>query len=52
MPIEFSPKAPVEISSLRCRSVTTITTGRDDCDEFVEIEIDDGLKRFGGGGVA
>jgi hypothetical protein len=52
MPIEFSSKAPVEISSLRYGSVTTITTGRDDCGEVVEIEIDDGLKRFGGGGVA
>jgi len=52
MPVEYSPKAPLENSPLRFGSVTAITTGRDDCGEIVEIEVDDGLKRFGGGAVA
>jgi hypothetical protein len=52
MPVEFSPKAPLENSPLRFGSVTAITTGRDDRGEVVEVEIDDGLKRLGGGAVA
>ena len=46
MPVEFSPKAPLENSPLRFGSVTAITTGRDDRGEVVEVEIDDGVKRW------
>jgi hypothetical protein len=52
MPVEFSPKVPLEISPLRFGSVTAITTGRDDRGEVAEIEVDDGLKRLGSGAVA
>jgi hypothetical protein len=52
MPVEFSPKGPTENSPLCFESVTAIATGRGDGGEIVEIEVDDGLKRFGGGAVA
>ena len=52
MPVEFSPKAPLENSSLRFESVTAVASGRDDRSEVVEIEVDDGLKRLGSGAVA
>jgi len=46
MPVEFSPKAPLENSPLRFGSVTAIAAWGDDRGEVVEIEVDDGLKRL------
>jgi hypothetical protein len=52
MPVEFSPKAPLENSPLRFGLITTVATGWDDRSEVVEIEVDDGLKRLGSSAVA
>ncbi|HEY3797162.1 MAG TPA: hypothetical protein VGL58_02330, partial [Caulobacteraceae bacterium] len=46
MPVEFSPKAPLENSPLRFGSITAIAAWGDDRGEVVEIEVDDGLKRL------
>ena len=48
---EFSPDVAVENSPLRCGSVASISAWRFDVGEGVEIEVDDGLQGFGGGGV-
>ena len=52
MPIEFSPKAPVENSPVCCGSVASVSPGRLDVGKGFEIEIDDGLQRLSGGRVA
>ena len=44
MPVEFSPKAPIENSPLHCGSVATVGLRRDDSGETFEIEVDDGPK--------
>jgi hypothetical protein len=44
MPVEFSPKAPIENSPLYCGSVATEGLRRDDSGETFEIEVDDGPK--------
>src|ERR1039458_7117415 len=52
MPFEFSPKAPIENSPLRCGSVASVSAWRLDVSEVCEVEIDDGLQGFAGGGLA
>jgi len=52
MPIEFSPKAPVENSPLRCGLVATISPRRIDVGEVGQVELDDGLQSLGGGGLS
>jgi hypothetical protein len=52
MPIEFSPKVPIENSPLRYASIASKTTRRLDVGEDVKIELDDGVQCFGGGAVA
>ncbi len=52
MPVEFSPEAPIEKSLVRCASITSVSAWRFDGGEVVELQVDDGLQGFGGGGVA
>ena len=49
---EFSPEAPIENSPLCCASITSVSAWRFDGGEVVELQVDDGLQGFGGGGVA
>ena len=51
MPVEFSPKVPIENSPLRYVSITAEATRRLDVCEDVEVEFDDGLESLGGGAV-
>jgi hypothetical protein len=52
MPIEISPKVPVENSLLRYASIASKATRWLDVGEDVKIEIDNGLESLGGGAVA
>jgi hypothetical protein len=52
MPIEFSPRVPIENSPLRYASITPKATRRLDVSEDVKIKFDDGLESLGGGAVA
>jgi hypothetical protein len=52
MPVEFSPKVPIENSPLRYASIASKATRRFDVGEGVKIELDDRLQCLGGGAVA
>ena len=52
MPFEFSPEVPIENFSLRCGSVASVSAWRLDVGEVCQVEIDDGLQGFAGGGLA
>src|SRR6478736_5888670 len=52
MPLEFSPKVPIENSPLHCVSIASVATRWLDRGEQIQIEIDDGLQRLRGGGIA
>jgi hypothetical protein len=52
MPVEFSPKVPIENSPLRYESITSKATRRLDVGEDVKIEFDNGLEILGGGAAA
>jgi len=49
---EISPEVANENSSLRCASVAPIAAWWFGAGEICEVEIDDGLQGFGGGGFA
>jgi len=52
MPFEFSPKAPIENSPVRCGSVASVSAWWLDVSEVCQVEIDDGLQGLAGGGLA
>src|SRR3954462_5547539 len=52
MPLEFSPEVPTENSPLHCVSIASVATRWLGCGEQIQIEIDDGLQRLRGGGIA
>src|SRR4051794_21885481 len=52
MPLEFSPEVPTENSPVHCVSIASVATRWLGCGEQIQIEIDDGLQRLRGGGIA
>ena len=52
MAVEFWSNVGAENSPFRFGLVASVTAGRFDFREVAEVEFDDGIERFGGGGPA
>ena len=51
MPVEFSPKVPIEKSPLHCGSISSVAARRSEFGDGFEVEFGDSLEGLAGGAV-